>query len=1036
MTFYYIFLPKPNFIQDEMKSNLTNIFTSIVLDSQFHIIEVNSHNDKLLFGKQPEELINKSLPILTEIISKENGIQISLLFDALQRSQHESRNVYTEYTSFTSDGKPAHVGVHIVNEENTVFTLLITEIQHNDWLLTHSCTPNMEDHICVPKEIAEGPLSIETLNKRKLKTKLAMKTGDVMLWEFDTRTKLFICENSGFDQSNELEIFTIEDFLKILHPDDIPATREIIKSMLKGCHEAYNAELRIMFPDNPEWQYCTFSGSSFEKDANGKIIKYVGFRKNNTELVKKKLLQEKILNSIPLPILIKDIEDNSRFVFCNEESLKIFGNLIDTDLRDLVDDQQIDRIKKSDLEVFRTGETYFGKERIIFRNGKVYDNIVRKSIINDNGKRLLLDVRWDRSVQNELERREKILSISMEALNAYTWYYEPAIDKITYGEGFDKTGRDAGMLNNLVNFTRHIHADDQQKFLHAIEKTLQQDRGNFLIEYRINKEGNKQNEWRECRGILETIIRDDGPHKFMFGMDINIDSHKQAELALLKNKERMLLLIQQNELVMNNTNSGLAFIDTNYIVQWENVSICSASLSYEAYKKGEPCYKSAHNRTSPCEDCVMQRAMRSKQVEQITFRLNNERTVEVFATPVCNEDNKVEGIVIRVDDVTEREQMIEELRRAKAMAEQSDKLKSAFLANMSHEIRTPLNAIVGFSELLMTATEPEEKEEFMKIIATNNDLLLKLINDILDLSKIEAGAVELAYEDFDLSEYFDEIASSMKQRINKPNVRFSSINPYISCRVVLDKNRVTQILTNYVTNAIKYTPKGFVEMGYELVNEGIRLYVNDSGIGIADDKKNKVFQRFEKLDEFAQGTGLGLSICKAIAESMGGSVGFESSFGEGSEFWAILPCLPNARSLKDLNKQNEPTDTSGNEITVAPGKRKIILVAEDIESNYMLVEALLRKNYELFHALNGHEAVEIVKKHHVDLLLMDMKMPVMDGMQATAEIRKFNNDLPIVALTAHAFETDRLAALQNGCNDYLIKPVNRSKLIEVIEKHC
>ena len=287
-------------------------------------------------------------------------------------------------------------------------------------------------------------------------------------------------------------------------------------------------------------------------------------------------------------------------------------------------------------------------------------------------------------------------------------------------------------------------------------------------------------------------------------------------MTLLKNKEKLNKLIRQNELVLNNTNSGLAYITTDYVVQWENVSVCSSSLSFEAYKRGECCYKSAHNRTSPCDNCVLSKVLVSRQMEKIKFHLENNRIVEVLATPVFYESEEIDGIVIRVDDITDRERMIEELRQAKLLAEQSDKLKSAFLANINHEIRTPLNAIVGFSDLLMNSEEQGDKEEYMQIINTNNELLLKLINDILDLSKLESGSVELKYEEFDLAEYFDSMASSMKQRVTNPKVQLVAVNPYSVCRVRLDKNRVAQVVTNYVTNAIKYTPQGIIEMGYEV----------------------------------------------------------------------------------------------------------------------------------------------------------------------------------------------------------------------------
>ena len=515
----------------------------------------------------------------------------------------------------------------------------------------------------------------------------------------------------------------------------------------------------------------------------------------------------------------------------------------------------------------------------------------------------------------------------------------------------------------------------------------------------------------------------------------------RSKKELLESEQRMIHLIRQNELVLNNINSGLAYIANDYIVQWENISLCSKSLSYEAYKKGEPCYLTAHNRTTPCENCVMQRARKSGQVESILFNLDNKHVIEVFATPIFNEQGDVDGVVIRVDDVTERQHMIGELEKARSRAEQSDKLKSAFLANMSHEIRTPLNAIVGFSDLLMVTEDQEEKEDFIQIINANNELLLKLINDILDLSKIEAGSVELKYEDFDLAVYFNELAASMHRRVVNPQVRLVPMNPYETCTVRLDKNRLAQILTNFVTNAIKYTSEGMIEMGYEKVGGSIRLYVRDTGIGIPEDKKDKVFHRFEKLDEFAQGTGLGLSICKAIVEACRGEIGFESEFDKGSLFWAILPCqFESVNSEPTSSRRNNEKDANGDkenipDSEVAKKAPKRVLVVEDIQSNFFLVSSILKNKCQLLHAPNGLEAVEIVRTQPVDLVLMDMKMPVMDGRIATSEIRKFNTEIPIIALTAHAFDADRVAALKAGCDDYLVKPINGAKLMQTLKEY-
>ena len=624
-------------------------------------------------------------------------------------------------------------------------------------------------------------------------------------------------------------------------------------------------------------------------------------------------------------------------------------------------------------------------------------------------------------------------------MNAFTWFFEPDKNRISFGEGFNEVTKKASEICSVEKFLSCVHPDDKQKFHDSLQAVVEQDNGIWELEYQLDLNGNGVYQWWQTRGMLETSTLNDAPYKYMFGMTICIDAHKQAELTLLKNKEELKKLVTLNELVLNNTNSGLAYITRDYRVQWENVSSCSKSLSFEAYKQGELCYKSAHNRTSPCEECILSRAFQSRQTELIKFKLDNAHVVEVYGTPVFLEDGTADGIVIRVDDVTEREEMIKELQIAKMHAEQSDKLKSAFLANMSHEIRTPLNAIVGFSGLMMYASD-EEKEDYMQIINNNNEMLLKLISDILDLSKLEAGSVELKYEEFDLTDYFNSMFASMKQRATNPKIQIVAVNPYQHCLVTLDRNRVAQIITNYVTNAIKYTTEGTIEMGYEYREEGIYFYVKDSGIGIPDEKKNKVFHRFEKLDEFAQGTGLGLSICKAIAEAMGGNVGFESEYGKGSLFWALLPCEVEIPS--EITQQRAERVTSSDKKDIVAGTsssntpgRKTILVAEDIQSNYQLVSALLRKRFNLVHAANGQEAIEILHKRHVDLLLMDMKMPVMDGLTATAEIRKFNAELPIIALTAHVFENDRLTAMDAGCNEYLVKPIDRAKLMAVLKKY-
>lgn len=270
---------------------------------------------------------------------------------------------------------------------------------------------------------------------------------------------------------------------------------------------------------------------------------------------------------------------------------------------------------------------------------------------------------------------------------------------------------------------------------------------------------------------------------------------------------------------------------------------------------------------------------------------NEWQILQVTGIPVESDKNgrciRYTGLTI---NITKREKMIQELKELKEKAELSDKLKSAFLANMSHEIRTPLNAIVGFSELLLSCEDELEREQYVKIIQSNNELLLRLVNDILDLSKIESGVLERKKEKFDVTDIANELFTIFQPKIKNPDVEFYLENPFKECWVVLDKNRLKQVWTNFLTNAVKFTKSGYIKMGYATEKEGIRIYVEDSGIGIPEELHDKVFARFEKINDFVQGTGLGLAISKAITETAGGEIGFSSSADHGSTFWAWFPC--------------------------------------------------------------------------------------------------------------------------------------------------
>ena len=381
-------------------------------------------------------------------------------------------------------------------------------------------------------------------------------------------------------------------------------------------------------------------------------------------------------------------------------------------------------------------------------------------------------------------------------------------------------------------------------------------------------------------------------------------------------------------------------------------------------------------------------------------------------------------------DITNLQNIEQELIKARIKAEQSDRLKSAFLANMSHEIRTPLNAIVGFSQLLPAAETAEEKKLYSGIINQNSDILLQLINDILDLSKIEAGTLEYIKRPMNLGEVCRTIYAVHKERV-KEGVTLVFDNEDENLFIEGDQNRIMQVITNFLTNASKFTYAGEIRLGFERTDKNIRVYVKDTGIGIEPEKVDHIFERFVKLNSFAQGTGLGLSICQMIIEKIGGEIGVTSELGKGSTFYFTIP-YEEAGELGEIFKMSK-TESKGNTVNRVQQIKKI-LVAEDVESNFILLKNLIGREYTLLWAKDGVEAIEMYKQYQPDLILMDIKMPRMDGLEATHIIRSYSKEVPIIALTAYAFETDKELALEMGCNDFVTKPVSKEALEKALEK--
>ncbi|PKP52529.1 MAG: hypothetical protein CVT92_08550 [Bacteroidetes bacterium HGW-Bacteroidetes-1] len=395
--------------------------------------------------------------------------------------------------------------------------------------------------------------------------------------------------------------------------------------------------------------------------------------------------------------------------------------------------------------------------------------------------------------------------------------------------------------------------------------------------------------------------------------------------------------------------------------------------------------------------------------------------------------------ILNIKDVSSHHQKEQLLIEARQKAEENDKLKSAFLANMSHEIRTPLNSIIGFSDILLeNESDKLEAHEFTSMINSAGKTLLKLIDDIIDLSKIEAGQIKISNSEMDINQVLDELMITFeneKKNRHKEHIELHLLKPFSKSpfQIYTDPYRFRQIMSNILTNALKFVDEGSITFGYtETKSDFVQFFVKDTGVGIEREKAHLIFQRFGQLDASSrrnrQGTGLGLSITKQLIELMGGEIWFDSEQGKGTTFYFTIPFGQHNTSYGVSLSEFERISMDWSE--------HVFLVVDDVQANYLLIKNILNKSGALIlWAKDGFEAVRVCRNNKaISLVLMDIMMPQLTGYEATKQIKSFAPHLPIVAQTAFANTKGRAEAFKAGCDDYLTKPVNQVEMISVIKK--
>ncbi len=409
-------------------------------------------------------------------------------------------------------------------------------------------------------------------------------------------------------------------------------------------------------------------------------------------------------------------------------------------------------------------------------------------------------------------------------------------------------------------------------------------------------------------------------------------------------------------------------------------------------------------------------------------------------SPILNAQGKTTHYIAIKEDITARKNVEKELIKAKEKAEESDRLKLAFLANMSHEIRTPMNGILGFTELLK---EPKlsgkEQQEYIEIIEKSGKRMLNIINDIISISKVESGQVEISLSETNVNEQIEYLCTFFKPETTKKGIQLSITNKLPSNKAVLktDKEKLYAILTNLVKNAIKFTNSGSIEFGCIDRGTDFEFYVKDTGYGISKSHQKMIFDRFRQANETIsrshEGSGLGLAISKAYVEMLGGKIWVDSKIGKGSTFYFTIPTNTELNFIEKFTTEKEPSkEKEENQIK----DLKVLIVEDDEISKLLITIAVKTFSKEILKVSNGIDAIEACRNNpDIDLVMMDINMPEMGGYEATQQIRKFNQDVVIIAQTANGMQSDRDNAIAAGCTDYISKPVNIASLSELIQKY-
>jgi PAS domain S-box-containing protein len=805
-------------------------------------------------------------------------------------------------------------------------------------------------------------------------------------------------------------------------------------------------------------------------------------------------IEKNILDNIPYLAWYKDAD--GRYTMVNEAFARAYhlqpDDIIGKTDFDLCTTEKALEFRRSDEEVIRSGEMQFIEQMEELSKGQKVFETYKTPIRNDQGRiigisgisRDVSDSTWMEKTLRE--REEQISALLQNSSDAISIFDRKGIIIFESSEKNKITEYSKEELLNKPIFDT-VHPDDVESIKLTFREALANPGRQIKKEYRSL---HKNKRWI----YVESIFSNQLNNPAIKGVIVNsrdISDRKMAELKervyhdnliFLSNSALELLGLSSKDQIYQYIPEKLgAFLESAVVVvssfnEEQNRATVEGVSGIHPFEEdlevlGKPLKGttfSINNLQGFAEHAgtvvTLKDDMLEKGFGQITSenikKLKEKLQVHKIYSIVLNRDNKllgsitiltlnkriikykhiIETFVHQVSVALHRSQLEYELVKAKDKAEESDKLKTAFLANMSHEIRTPMNGILGFAEMLNdNALSKANRKKYLQIINSNGKMLINLIDDIIDFAKIESDQVNILQDDFSLNNLLNQVQSSFltsRLKRDKSRVRIMTKKSFPDEKSFIrtDPTRLRQVLTNLVGNAIKFTHKGFIEFGYMLEDSKTLLfYVKDTGIGIEEEKLQLIFERFMQADSSPSrkygGSGLGLAISKGLVELLNGKMWAESVLNEGSTFYFTIPFNPVIRIL-DVSVENKQSRNH------YQWEGRLFLIAEDDKFSYKFLEGFLKQTRaEVLRAADGREAVEICRTNpNIDLVLMDIQMPEMNGLVATEEIKKFNKNIPVIAQTANAISEERQRCLEAGCDDFITKPVNISELYAKINK--